>query len=222
MKKTFLFLLLFINYSIFAQELTTKIVNDNLHIVGKTKFKVVLKDSIADIIGIKSIPLMKKLFYSDENSYVLVKFQKIKLKKEESIIIKINNDFIDFNESVGFNTLNGLSEYSTNTNTIKNKGFGKYYLTEEQIRNSLYQYGEKSQISITTTTLSSILTTTITSGLLYNQSRRGGSVIPIIAIGTLGTGISLASFINWVDSYKFVKIYGAYTNSVSLEDLKLK
>ena len=222
MKKTFLLLLLFINYSIFAQELTTKVVNDKLHIVGKQKFSVVLKDSVANKIGIKSLPLMKKLFYTDENSYVLIRFQRIHSKKEENVVVKINNDFIDFEKSVGFNVLSELSQYSSNISTVKSKGFGKYYLTEEQIKNSLYEYSTQSQLSIITTTLSSVLTTTITGGLLYNQSKKGGSMIPAIAIGSLGTGISLASFITWIDSYKFVRIYAAYTNSVSLEDLKLK
>ena len=222
MKKTFLFLLLFINYSIFAQELTTNIINDNIHIVGKSKFDLVLKDSISNILGIKSIPIMKSLFFTDEYSYVIMKFRSSKYNNEENIIVKINNKFIDFNKSKGFNLLFELNSHSTNTGIVKEKGFGKHYLTEKQIKNSLYEYGTKSQHSIITTTLSSILTTTVTGGLLYNQSKRGGSVIPAIAIGTLGTGISLASFINWIDSYKFVKIYGAYTNSVSLEDLKLK
>jgi hypothetical protein len=222
MKKTFLFLLLFINYSIFAQEITTKVVNENLHIVGKTKFKVVFKDSLADIIGVKSIPLMKKLFYSDENSYVVIRFEKIKLRKTEDIIVRINNDFIDFDKSVGFNISKELSSQSSNISNIKTKGFGKYYLTENQIKSSLYEYGNKSQLSIITTTVSSVLTTAVTTGLLYNQTKKGGNLFPAITLGSLGSGISLASFITWIDSYKFVKIYSVYTNSVSLEDLKLK
>ena len=220
MIRTFLFLLLF--YVTLSHAQVTKVVNSNLHFVGKQQYNIVFTDSISKILGVSSIPIMKDLFFTDNHSYVLVKIKRLDLKREYDLILKINNDFIDFDQSVGFRFREEMTTFTSDVQKIKNKGFGKLYIDEITMKNSLYLYGEKSQNFAIFGTVSSIATTTLLTTIPIITSNSNTYKIPIIATGVLGGGITLGCFISWIDSYKYVKIYSAYKEAIKIEDLKLK
>ena len=220
MIRTFLFLLLF--YVTLSQAQVTKVINNNLHFVGKSQYNIVFTDSISRILGVNSIQIMKDLFFTDEYSYVSVKLRKLDLGREYNLIVKINNDYIDFKKSIGFSFRDEIYSYMGELQSSKNKGFGKLYLDELTMKNSLYTYAKNSQKSVVLGTISSISTTTLLTTISSVKSKRKNNNIPEIFTGVIGGGITLGCFISWIDSYKYVKIYSAYKEAINIEDLKLK
>lgn len=217
MIRTFLFMLFFGVTCLQAQ--VSKVVNSNLYFMGKEPYNIVFTDSISKILGTSSIRIMKPLFFSDENSYVLVKIRRVDLKKEESLVLRINNNFIDFKKSVGFKVKTILTPASMNMLVAEYKGFGKSFIDEVSLKNSLYEYGQRSQNAIMFSTITSLATT----GILTSYSAFGGKdKKAIVLIGLVGSGMTIGGVISWIDSYKYVKFYSIYKEAINIEDLKLK
>ena len=205
-----------------SQSLITKGV---LEFEGKDKYVVVLKDSISNVLGIKSFNVHKPLFYNIKNSYVLLKSTK---KSEGHLVLRLDNNLIDFEKSKGYEiffvefnvTTEGDTIYEENGFRVQlQKGFGNKYISENALQNILYKFSTQSQGGIMTSVISSLTTTAFLT--LYATSINVNQSV-IYSTGTIGGVCSIVGFFTWFDAYKHIRTFNYYNQAIDLNEINLK
>jgi len=210
--------IIFVTLQCYSQRV--KIINNDLSLVGKERFILVLKDSISKIIGIDTIPIYKTLLHTERYNYVEIKLRKNDIKNEQTIIVKIDNNYIDFSKSKGYIKNEEYIYSNFLTKGSYQEGFGKDFILEENLKNMLYHYAKESQKSITISTISGIITPITLSSYYLLSDKNNINITPIVAVGVVGSVTTIISFIKWINSYKYVKFYSVYHHSIDITNFK--
>ncbi len=193
-------------------------ISNGRKIIGESKYKIVLKDSIAKEFGITELPAKKLLFFNKTYSYVesiITEMNDNGYKVRRKYIIRVNNSQVDFEKSKG-QDLFFQSRFSV-------KGFGKYYLTQDEdgeLKYNLEKFSKEQRSSILLGLGSSVVTSS--ANLIYITSVKNPRPINLVTLNLVGGGITIYSIIRYLDSYKYLNRYNFYKESITLEEMKLK
>jgi hypothetical protein len=180
-------------------------------IIGEPIYKISFKDSISSEIGIKELPALKLIFYNESYSYVetIISDQNKNTSKIRHII-RIDNSSIDFNQSKGQSI-----EFVDGKSII---GFGKFIF--EDVKYGLEKFSIEQKNSILLGLSSMVFTSS--ANIIYVSYTKKPKLSTILTINLIGGGVSLISFIKYINSYKYLKRYNNYKEATPLEEMKLK
>ncbi len=186
-------------------------ISNGRKIIGKSKYKIILSDSIAKEFGITELPANKLLFFNKTYSYVesiIYEVGENGYKSKLRYIIRINNNHVNFESSIG--------QHILFQNQFLVKGFGKYYLAQY----SLEEFSSQQKSSILLGLGSSVVTSS--ANFIYITSVKNPRPMNLVTLNLVGGGITIYSIIRYLDSYKYLNRYNFYKESIPLEEMKLK